>query len=316
MNILNRFYYDSLTEDQKKIYEQLYKGFKDHREIIPLSAYCGDSISEIHQKVIYDNPQLYFVKKIYISKFPVKLPEIILPQYRFSKEECLAIDTEIDKVITPLINSAKGKSEIEKELLIHDFLIKGTTYKDLKAPYSHEMPGSILYGIGVCEGISKAYKYISEKVGMDSMVVVGNVKDSDSLHAWNIVSIDGANYQLDVTYDLNLTNNADTIRYDYFDVSDDIMSDRKSIFKVPECATDYGFYKKGGLYAPSRSVLMDILRKNSERDSITFQMPQLRCDKDYIAESIFYALDHLDDRSRNARIIPNHDRDIYSINFK
>ena len=47
----------------------------------------------------------------------------------------------------------------EKERAIHDYIVKSVVYKDVEAPYSHEAPGALLYGIGVCEGISKAFKY-------------------------------------------------------------------------------------------------------------------------------------------------------------
>lgn len=44
---------------------------------------------------------------------------------------------------------------IAKEQIIHDYLVNKVTYKDLDAPYSRVF----LFGIGVCEGISKAFKY-------------------------------------------------------------------------------------------------------------------------------------------------------------
>lgn len=62
-----------------------------------------------------------------------------------------------------------------------------------------------MYGIGVCEGISKAFKYLCDKVGIKSGIVIGNVKGEVAAHAWNQICIEGAWYNIDVTFDMNLS---------------------------------------------------------------------------------------------------------------
>ena len=56
---------------------------------------------------------------------------------------------------------------------IHDYIAMTVKYKDTEAPYSHEAPGAVLYQIGVCEGIAKAFKYLSDQLGLQSVVVFG-----------------------------------------------------------------------------------------------------------------------------------------------
>lgn len=53
----------------------------------------------------------------------------------------------------------------------------------------------------VCEGYSKAFKYLCDLAGIDCITVSGTVTGGtgDGVHMWNIVRLDGVNYLVDVT---------------------------------------------------------------------------------------------------------------------
>ena len=53
----------------------------------------------------------------------------------------------LERLARPL----KGKSDREKELAIHDFILENVTYDKLKKSYSHENHRAADQGVGVCE---------------------------------------------------------------------------------------------------------------------------------------------------------------------
>jgi hypothetical protein len=62
--------------------------------------------------------------------------------------------------VEKLARAVSTKTELEKELYIHDFICENIHYDKLKKPYSHEIIGPLGHGVGVCDGI--AYKQIKE----------------------------------------------------------------------------------------------------------------------------------------------------------
>ena len=87
-------------------------------------------------------------------------------------------------------------------------------------------------------------KYLCDKVGLPAGVVVGKANGEDMLHAWNQICINDRWYNIDVTFDANLSKAAGDVRYDYFNVSDAEMKDRSSLFSGHICKDYYGFYIK------------------------------------------------------------------------
>lgn len=155
--------------------------------------------------------------------------------------------------------------EREKVKQIHDYIVRNVTYKDLEAPYSHESPSVLLYDVAVCEGIAKAFKYLSDRVKINSFLIVGDAIDGSSQspdisgHAWNIVYVDSIPYHIDVTFDYSVSNGTST-RYDYFLLSDSQIRNDHAFNGTPECTNDYEFYMTNGHYADSKRTLQLLVR--------------------------------------------------------
>ncbi|WP_026659233.1 leucine-rich repeat domain-containing protein [Butyrivibrio sp. AC2005] len=98
------------------------------------------------------------------------------------------------------------------ELAIHDALMENITYDkvcalrtDRNAPYDigHSIYGALCLNECVCDGYAQAFAYILDGIGIDCKVVVGS-GNRDGVyvgHAWNIASLDGEWYEVDVTWD-------------------------------------------------------------------------------------------------------------------
>lgn len=308
------FYYELMATEERVAYRIMYDGFRLCADSFVVARCEYGKIHEIYEKVTDDHPEIFYVKAIKIQSLRFVSGYRIIPQYRFSKEEISCVIDEVARQISPLVDECSRKSDIEAEQLIHDYIVRKVTYKDLDAPYSHEMPGVFLYGIGVCEGIAKAFKFLCDKVGIKSGVIAGNVKGEPVAHAWNMVRIDGNWYNVDVTFDANLTKYSGDMRYDYYNVADFELADRKSFYIIPSCSTYYGFYKKSSRYAACQSDLKRIIRKRTG-EMVSVQLPQLECSEEQLRDCLFKTVsDSIWGFGKYEIIIyPNYDMNVFTI---
>ena len=308
------YYYELLSSKERVVYRDMYESFVNKAAgfCIPNCEYR--KIGEIFEQLTDDHPEIFYVKSIQIQSEIIFGGYRIIPQYIFSREEIHYLNNMVDNSVEQIVERCAGKSIIEKERIIHDYLVDISEYKDLEAPYSHEMPGVFLYGIGVCEGISKAFKYLCDKVGIQSGIIVGNVKGEDIAHAWNQINIDGDWYHIDVTFDMLLSKSAGDLRYDYFNVSDMVLSDRYSIFRVYSCNHNYGFYAKAKKFAKCQNDLRTIVRTRKS-DVISVQLPHIKCSDNKLFEYIFCIVsDSIGGFGRyEIKILPNYDTNVFTI---
>lgn len=140
-----------------------------------------------------------------------------------TSEEILELRAMIDSRSKEIVRDLKlgGKSDYEKIRAINDYLCENVYYPQ-KPFITHDYTpyGALFSGRAVCEGYARATKILCELAGLECYYVVGYC-DNDPVnggHAWNLVKIDGEWYQLDVTW----SDGSGT--YDYFLVTDDVMS--------------------------------------------------------------------------------------------
>lgn len=65
--------------------------------------------------------------------------------------------------------------------------------------------GPLLHGFGVCSGLSKSYRMLLKSEGISCKVK----NDYEMDHAWNVVTLDGREYEIDLTEGVLRTKNAD-----------------------------------------------------------------------------------------------------------
>lgn len=285
-----RFYYEHLSNEGKNIYDKLLAGYLEHLRSISVKASNMNEVWDIHEKVCYDVPELFFIKSVKGSYNSLLSKVTIYPEYRFDFDTCEVLLIRMSEVIEPVVQKITSLSEREKVKQIHDFLTRKVTYKDIYAPYSHEAPGALIYGIAVCEGISKSFKYVCDRASLDSVVIIGNAYDSvnnptsNGGHAWNIVFVDSLPYHIDVTFDYSLSD-SNLIRYDYFLLSDSQIHPDHAFEQLILCNTEYEYYEKINCYAKSKRELQAMARfMLSPMDPLVIKMPSFVDDINVVAE--------------------------------
>ncbi len=100
-----------------------------------------------------------------------------------------------------IIAQTNGLTDVEKVIFANDWLVNNIVYDNHY--YGHGHPYyPIVKGKAVCEGYAKGFKYLMDKMGIETKYVTGYVisKSKKLFHAWNAVKIDDGWYYVDPTW--------------------------------------------------------------------------------------------------------------------
>lgn len=138
-------------------------------------------------------------------------------EYLIKKCEIDYYNSRVDQILKEIIGP--DMCSMDKVKAVNDYIILNTSFDDntMGSEYS---PITILKeGKGVCQAYSLlAYKMLNA-LGFDVYYIRGFTTDN---HGWNLVKVDSEWYHLDITW--NASSNSGDISYDYFLVTDDIIS--------------------------------------------------------------------------------------------
>ena len=246
------FYYQHLEKSEQTVYHAIKTGLtalEDHF-LVPYADPAR--ISMIFFLVRLDCPEIFYAVTFKLRKWPQSDNLEILPEYLFDKKTIRQQQKAMSARVEKLARAVSTKTELEKELYIHDFICENIHYDKLKKPYSHEIIGPLGHGVGVCEGIAKSVKILCDALGIWCMIALcGNnpEKGIKYRHTWNIVKIGKTCYHLDATFDNSLGKCVETggeIRYDYFNLDDKaVFRDHEPLIApAPACTDGDHFYYK------------------------------------------------------------------------
>ena len=143
------YYYGQLSKEKKAVYDMLAAGCDALAAVIRVPDLGTEVLSDIYLRMKLDLPLLFFVTGFHYRKMPGADHVEVLPDYLFDRGKVKmhrqAVTARLERLARPL----KGKSDREKELAIHDFILENVTYDKLKKQYSHEIIGPLQQGVGV-----------------------------------------------------------------------------------------------------------------------------------------------------------------------
>lgn len=146
--------------------------------------------------------------------------------YSFDVDELKSIKAETEQLVDDAVKSigADGLSDYEKVCAVNEYLCDNVYYPDAEPyePVTHTAYGALKNGCAVCEGYACATKLILNSFGVECDIEVGDCLNGGG-HAWNLVKLDGAWYQVDVTWD-DQSND----RSDYLLVTDEYMKQSRT----------------------------------------------------------------------------------------
>ena len=172
------------------------------------SAILNMAVSEEFSEGIYDGDYLrwsYSGCAItadflgFSDKVTVKLTYQV--GYYTTAEQEAELQTKLDTVIDGL--KLDNATQYEKAKSINQYISDNVTYDkdnlnndDYKL--KHSAYAALIDETAVCQGYATLYHAMCKSAGMDSRVITG--KGNGGAHAWNIIKIDGAYYNVDSTW--------------------------------------------------------------------------------------------------------------------
>lgn len=324
------YQYAKLSDRDKKIYHRVLQGVLNYEKEIPLDGISlpagrasRDVVSHVTWLIKFDLPELFYwdnYKIHYGDRVSVE-PEYICTQDR-AEMTLRAIEAKTNRFLATI----RHLGDLQKVRSIHDFLITNCSYDDKKREASYRIDGAILDGLPVCNGFALTFKYMCDRVEVPCLKVRGDVHKSTSGntgHAWNIVWVGGKPYHVDVTFDAGMTAGKQTIRYDYFLLSDtEIRADRTQdpTIPVPPCRISFRYYDYMGLYFERRdAIALKIAAHAKACKPLQFQLPP-RWDGRPVNADTAHELIRTSLRrvkmDRSWLVWENRDRFIYYVEFK
>lgn len=236
-NVVNRMYYSQLDVYGKTIYME----FRDNIDNLKTGTYLidfdttfndllhEDNGAEVLESAfqyainafLFDHPEVFYidVTKIYMttetSTFgPLKTYRIRIGPLDGQNYLADYFENEamVENAITTLENN---RDAIESNITstdvytqvkaVHDYLINIVSYDTTVSESNiYTAYGAITGRLAVCEGYSKAFKYILDDMNIPCIIVCGTAQNSNNeteTHAWNYVKISNKWYAVDVTWD-------------------------------------------------------------------------------------------------------------------
>lgn len=252
--ITTRYYYDKLSQRDKKIYKAIYDGimhYKPYVEVPGVNLH-ENTVGWIYHCVLWDNPFIFSVGEYAmwhaVSADKSRIKMTTLCDTSSEKKYRKQIEDEVNKIL-----SAPGlqrMTDFQKEVFVHDFVINNIQYDHTLGDGGAKIQPYTVYGAlvehkAVCEGIAKTVKLLLNILDVKCIVVSG--KFDGTGHAWNMVKLNDWSYNLDVTMDMGRVVHPGMMRYNYFNFRDSDISNYKvdNAQMIPECkAIEYNYLIK------------------------------------------------------------------------
>lgn len=256
---LSNYYYNQLSAEEQLLYNTLLPFMERGDYSITLKNSDYDAvfamIARVSAALYYDHPEFFLIQNAHEVSGAVYPGEnddtvtISFPVCAFDAEpEVLkeALERKVDAVVK---EAEKLTSPYEKVKFVHDYIIKTTVYDEENADLQNAELNSpycaLVEGRAVCGGYARAFQLIMNRLGIPASTLSGSADGVP--HAWSVVTLDGEDYLLDLTWD----DTEGELVYPYFGLTSAellLTHTPAAMFRHPTCtATKYNYYRHEGL---------------------------------------------------------------------
>lgn len=232
------------------------------------------------------------------------------PKYSYGLLQSQQYIKDCKEKRTEIITRCKASNTYDTVLAIHDELVRNIQYQD-DGKLSHSIVGPLLFGRGVCDGFSKALKFILDGLSIPCFVVSGTATEpqtgSNESHAWNIVKIDNSWVHIDLTFDATISQSS-ILRHDYFGLTALTVSRdhqfNAALYPVSSNVSLEYYHRQNLIVSDKKKVstlLMERLSKNE--NFIIFRLETKDCRADFSNEIMQQVSNFLSQREVSASIV-------------
>lgn len=201
-------YYAQLSQEEQQLYRQLYYMASETLGEQPLDGVTTEAgLDRITLALYQDQPQFFWWDGEYSFTYyegREDRPLEVELCYNDLAEDLEPHQEAFEKAAASLLDQAKAfDAPVEQELSLHDALIDRVVYED-DAPYNQSAYSALVLEESVCAGYTRAFQYLLLELGIPCYFCPGTASEEGAdteLHSWNIVWLEDAYYNVDVTWD-------------------------------------------------------------------------------------------------------------------
>ena len=190
-----------LNDKEKEDYKKIYTAIKEHQDKVILNLEDGefmeDLVASLSDVIGMDHPELLYFS--YVSY--LRRDSSVEIGLHYSMDEAL-YQENLQKsmhIVAEIKEATKDMDDYEKCKYVYEWMGKNNVYGGENGTLAHSAYSAFDKDTPtVCEGFAKASQIIFQNIGINSIYVVGR-RNNSSLHAWNLVKIDGKYYCFDAT---------------------------------------------------------------------------------------------------------------------
>ncbi|MBE6792405.1 MAG: hypothetical protein E7534_02755 [Ruminococcaceae bacterium] len=184
------------------------------RVTLPAPLTQAEEIATLFAAFLGDNPAFFYIDNTYTYEGyrvgDAYRYNALCLSFTMNAAERKTAQAQIDAALATLTAGAAALPQGERAVLLHDRLIAHATYDEQAAesdtpdkthPFAFTVYGALVQQKAVCEGYARAYMLLCQLADIPCATVGGTETATNGPHMWNIVTIDGADYHTDVTWD-------------------------------------------------------------------------------------------------------------------
>ena len=233
------YYFGLLNENEQRGYREILEGIRSFEDKFYLSLSGDNEIDRVYHAVLKDHPELFWVhnrEKVYKTTYSGRDYCQFSPGYTYTEAQRQEIMQAMENAYQEVLSQIPdGADDYTKVMTVYTYVIDNTEY--VISDDDQSIAGAFWKKQAVCAGYAGAVQYLLERLDIPCIYVEGDAANSTQGHAWNIVDVGHAPYQLDITWDIGASSQKRRkIAYDYFNLTDSlIMQDHKCKDILPKC---------------------------------------------------------------------------------
>lgn len=199
------------------VYQKLHTGLMEQAERIYVRRYdlTADTFNDAWNDVLCGNPETFFVGDTYEYTTMGDHVLYVTPKYDLTGTELMKANADYKIAMQNILDTVEEDwSDLETALYLHDWLVTHCAYDESLEYY--DAYTMLTQNTGVCQAYTLTYLALLEECGIPCRYVLSR----DMEHSWNVIQIDGAWYNVDLTYDDPTFDRLGKANHRYFLVSD------------------------------------------------------------------------------------------------
>ena len=176
---------------------------------------------------------------------------------------------ELKAVVDKALKEVQGKSEYQKIVGLHDFVVKTASYDDAMSAISYSAYGALVKKKASCQGYMEAFGVLASAAGIENRCVWANslMRDGTGSHGFNKVKLSGKWYNVDCTVDDQRPDVSGRAIKTYLLVTDTVSKQRYKwdTTRYPASTTDNNWHKRNKLVATNQAQLESLVKAGAKK---------------------------------------------------